>query len=128
MNISVSMSDYHYLKEKKLSPSQVFRRAVQYEREMFSEYGFSDPPISIIKRLKEKIFFFQKEILKRNELIESQKDVMTNELVQEVTITERRIRKVVQKDSGLRGRNQKALFEFGTGRTEAKQLERTRES
>lgn len=65
ITISISDSDFAYLKEKKLSPSKFLRQSINYKRGMESlkaEHPEVEEEIeatSWIKRLYDKIFFFK---------------------------------------------------------------------
>ena len=85
LTLSVSEEHKHYLKENQIKKSELFHDAIRLHRKMkefldvqrvFDYYGK-------IKELHEKIIFFQKEIVRRNETIEALQDVLAQKEINE---------------------------------------------
>jgi len=105
LTISVSRQDLAWLEEKDefnkpknpVSPSVLFRSALRLHRRMdsFSEIYSLDDYIETILRLQNRLMFMQTEILKREEKIDSLKNVL-----EEKIFAERRLRDPTKGDSG----------------------------
>lgn len=98
LTISISHQDQQDLKENpSWSASKIFRSAMKLQRKMdgFTDiYCLEDYIVKILQQ-QEKFPVLQSEILKREEKIESLKNVLEEKIV-----AERRLRKTEQGDSG----------------------------
>jgi len=97
LTISVTTQDSHDIKENPAwSPSKIFRSAMKLHRklEAFDLYSLEEYPQKILD-LQSKFAFLQNEILKREEKIDSLKNVL-----EENILAQRRVRKDKQ---GARG-------------------------
>lgn len=99
LTISISNLDKQFLEENKdISPTNLFRQAITLERhraEFFDVHAIFDYLLALRDR-QEKITHLQKEIVRRNERIESLQDVLAQK-----EYAERRIRKSIQEDHGF---------------------------
>lgn len=98
LTISISAQDLKELQENaSWSPSKIFRSAMNLQRRMdsFMEIYCLEDYIETILRMQSANVRFQHEILKREEKIESLKNVLEEKIV-----AERGLRKVKQGDFG----------------------------
>lgn len=101
LTISVSPQDLADINANPAwSPSKIFRSAMKLQRRMdsFIEIYCLEDFIETILRMQTKMAVMQGEILKREEKIDSLKNVLEEKIV-----GERRLRKAEKGDSGSRG-------------------------
>lgn len=119
LTISVTTQDLQDLKENpSWSASKIFRSAMKLQRKMegFIDVYQLEDYLATILHLQSKLGFMQGEILKREEKIDSLKNVLEEKIV-----AERRLRKIEQGDrrSGQEGGALEDLRrEFGEQREE----------
>lgn len=97
LTISISPQDLHDLKQNPAwSASKIFRSAMKLQRklEAFDLYTLEEYASKILE-MQDKFPVLQKEILKREDKIESLKNVLEEEIA-----AKRRLRKTVESNSG----------------------------
>lgn len=98
LTISISERDLQDLKENpSWSPSRIFRSAMNLQRKMdsFMEIFCLEDYLEMILRMQSNFARMQEEIIKREDKIDSLKNVLEEKIV-----TERRLRKAEQSDIG----------------------------
>jgi hypothetical protein len=105
LTISISHQDMAFLDERNeegklkndVSPSKLFRSALYLYRRMpaFMEIYSIEDYIELIDKMQKQISFLQSEIFKREEKIDSLKNVLEDKI-----IAERRVSKTQQRDIG----------------------------